>query len=52
MYNISFEGLVALKRAGVVVTFRTVYSARLFEAHVPNKVPPPLMLCPMSIGGL
>ena len=27
----SFEGVVALKRAGLVSTFRTVYSARLQE---------------------
>ena len=27
----SFEGVVALKRAGLVSTFQTVYSARLQE---------------------
>ena len=31
MSKISFEGVVALKRAGLVSTFRTVYSARLQE---------------------
>ena len=31
MYNISFEGVLALKIAGVVSTFHTVYSARLQE---------------------
>ena len=31
MGKISFEGVVALKRAGLVLTFRTVYSARLQE---------------------
>ena len=31
--KISFEGVVALKRAGLVSTFRTVYSARLQEKH-------------------
>ncbi len=31
MYKISFEGVLALKRASVVSTFRTVYSARLQE---------------------
>ena len=28
MYNISFEGVMARKQAGVVSTFQTVYSAR------------------------
>ena len=31
MTKTSFEGVVALKRAGLVSTFRTVYSARLQE---------------------
>ena len=31
MYNISFEGVSALKRASVVLTFRTVHSARLWS---------------------
>ena len=35
MGKISFEGVVALKRAGLVSTFQTVYSARLQEnVHV------------------
>ena len=31
MSKISLEGVLALKRAGLVSTFRTVYSARLQE---------------------
>ena len=31
MCKISFEGVLALKRAGLVSTCRTVYSARLLE---------------------
>ena len=31
MCKISFEGMLALKRAGLVLPFRTVYSARLQE---------------------
>ena len=34
----SFDGVLALKRAGLVSTFRTVYSARLQENAGPLEV--------------